>query len=218
MSDMIRIKTKDLHPFVQKLIKEMRAGMGQWRGEREREGMAPRKPKRFAPREVVVEFYPAAQVKVNIAGFSIHAVNGVEVARDADTETWMGSDGEPNYTQNVTFSGPVVEHRGYGRYARVSLMLPTGLALEGTWSDADGKSVEAYSEDGIYKEGPFRAAVKEYTRQLAAGNVGFLKALVDLAIEGKPFPKVAEPKADVDVVDASDASAAAWEHLAESAR
>lgn len=193
------IKTQELHPYVRKLIKDLRDGMGGAEAPEKflkaqearandpnRRFDAQRKPRRFSPREVKVVFQPGAHVTHNVAAFSFQAVNGVEVSR-AGHETWTGSDGEPNYTQQVTYQGPTVSVWGYGRNLHTELSLATGLSDEST-TDANGN----------YLESPHRRAVAFFSKQLASGNTALLQRLVDAALEGKAFPVVVPEQAEQD--------------------
>lgn len=212
MADELRVKTKDLHPAVQKLIKDLREGMGARSLEKVREAIrreqsrdsggdlrdtaplpktlfeAYAKCKRYAPREVRVRFCPGPNVKVNVAAFSFNAVNGHELSR-GEQETWMGSDGEPNYDQQVTYAGPVVLVSGYGKKLTVELLLPTGLSDEG--------AVVMDNNANWWLDAPHRLCVKQLHQIFKTGDVrGAIHGLVDLALEGSPFPYREESKSE----------------------
>lgn len=199
----ILVPTKQLHPAVRQLIKDLREGMGlRTLGELQEKarlgaglyGAIPAnleeyytKARRYSPREVRVEFQAGTHVTVNVAAFSLNAINGNEVSR-APAHTDMGSDGEPNYTEMVTYGGPVVAHYGYtSRDARVIVYLPLAVT-DSTLSTLGLKYgtpefTEAY--EGLYDAEKFYAKCAEQKEWeiftvavdavLAGGKVPFKK-------------------------------------------
>lgn len=173
----IQFPTSKLPAYVRHLIRDMREGVSQWCGTVVIDsiaGLHARKPKRYAPREVCVRFCPGTHARINVAAFDIHAVNGDEVNRDTESTTYLGSDGEPNYEQYVTFRGPVVAHYGYGKRAYVEVLIPTGRSDEGR---APG-----------YFESPHQTACELWEPILEKGDAGAFAVLVDAALEEKAFP------------------------------
>ena len=158
--------------------------------------------KRYSPREVSVTFVPGTYVTINVSGFSFNAANGEEVSRDEKQSTWMGSDGEPNYTRQVTFRGPTVAHFGYSaRDSRVELFIPTGLSDEGRTFTAE--QVNALGLKYWSVESPLRLFVEQYAGRIAKDPM-VLTVLVDACMEGKSFWYTEDP----DVVKVQNAALA----------
>lgn len=179
----MKIPTKSLPAVVQKMIQAMRDGQGKrdaYPGEQRP------KAKRFAPREVSIRFVAGKHAVVELAAYSLRAVEGERLVTSTP-DSWQGSDGEFNTTITASYRGPVVTAHGYGgRYGYpVELVIPTGH------SDKSRTGRHVNPDTGltgpIWVESDHRRAALHYTKRIAAGDVGMLQVLCDMAFEERAF-------------------------------
>lgn len=146
--------------------------------------------KRYSPREVHVVFTPRNFALVNVAGFSFNAANGVELFREAEVDTWQGSDGESNFVRQVCFRGPAVAVFGYGRHTRVELYVPTGLSDE--HRDFDEETQKRLGLKYCFVESPHRLFVQQTAGRIAKDPM-LLSMLMDACMDCKRFSYTEHP-------------------------
>lgn len=156
------VPTKELPVYVRHLINGMRGP---------RQGFSQKfKPRVYRPREVRVALSSPC-VTVNLAAFGYHAANGEEIHVE-DQSTWIGSDGEPNYTKVATYKDLAVVAHGWGRRGGVEVRIPVPYQGDAFYSMADIAQKAINGDD-----------------------FGFFMVLVDWALEHPTLAPVAESEA-----------------------